>query len=83
MLNEIQSSQIMYVMSCNKNTQYLFLFQFMEWDAQNVILTGSSDGVVRVSSLICHFLMLVQKKQSTHQAFDRSLDREDQCYLNL
>ena len=26
------------------------LFQFMEWDAQNVILTGSSDGVVRVSS---------------------------------
>ena len=31
------------------------LFQFMEWDAQNVILTGSSDGVVRVS---CSFFFV-------------------------
>lgn len=33
-----------------------------EWDTQNVIITGHSDGVVRVNHLISLFLAFVQNR---------------------
>ena len=36
----------------------MFILQLSEWDEENVILTGSIDGVVRVS-IILFFLLFI------------------------
>ena len=37
-----------------------------EWDNDNVIVTGSSDGVVRVSYILCQHVKLVTKIRLLH-----------------
>ena len=48
------------LMSCI-NTGYFP--QLISWDKDNIIVTGSSDGIVRVSDNMCvHFLSLMHEK---------------------
>ena len=40
------------------HSNIIFILQLSEWDEENVILTGSIDGVVRVS-IILFFLLFI------------------------
>ncbi|XP_070185825.1 WD repeat and FYVE domain-containing protein 3-like isoform X2 [Littorina saxatilis] len=46
----------------NQQILCVAMSQFMEWDAQNVILTGSSDGVVRMWSV--EYVQVAEEKET-------------------